>query len=63
MNAARSLYGWMEFASENLIEEYRSGFGLRAVINRCSVIAGPWQMGKGDHGVVALPLLGFMVDG
>jgi CDP-paratose 2-epimerase len=37
-----------------LIEEYRSGFGLRAVTNRCSVIAGPWQMGKVDQGIVAL---------
>jgi CDP-paratose 2-epimerase len=54
MTAARSLYGWTKFASESLIEEYRSGFGLRAVINRCSVIAGPWQMGKVDQGVVAL---------
>ena len=24
------------------------------VINRCGVIAGPWQMGKVDQGVVAL---------
>ena len=54
MTAARSLYGWTKFASESLIEEYRSGFGLRAVTNRCSVIAGPWQMGKVDQGVVAL---------
>jgi CDP-paratose 2-epimerase len=54
MTAARSLYGWTKFASESLIEEYRSGFGLRAVTNRCSVITGPWQMGKVDQGVVAL---------
>jgi CDP-paratose 2-epimerase len=54
MTAARSLYGWTKFASESLIEEYRSGFGLRAVTNRCSVLAGPWQMGKVDQGVVAL---------
>jgi CDP-paratose 2-epimerase len=54
MTAARSLYGWTKFASESLIEEYRAGFGLPAVTNRCSVIAGPWQMGKVDQGVVAL---------
>jgi len=54
MNAARSLYGWTKFASESLIEEYRAGFGLPAVTNRCSVLAGPWQMGKVDQGVVAL---------
>ncbi len=57
LTAARSLYGWTKFASESLIEEYRSGFGLRAVTNRCSVIAGPWQMGKVDQGVVALWVL------
>jgi CDP-paratose 2-epimerase len=57
MNAARSLYGWTKFASESLIEEYHSGFGLGVVTNRCSVIAGPWQMGKVDQGVVALWVL------
>jgi CDP-paratose 2-epimerase len=51
---ARSLYGLTKFASEGLIEEYRSAFKLQAAINRCSVIAGPWQMGKVDQGVVAL---------
>ena len=54
MAGARSLYGLTKFASEGLIEEYRSGFGLRAAINRCSVLTGPWQMGKVDQGVVAL---------
>jgi CDP-paratose 2-epimerase len=57
LDAARSLYGWTKFAAENLIEEYRTGFGLRAAVNRCSVIAGPWQMGKVDQGVVALWVL------
>jgi len=57
LGAARSLYGWTKFAGEGLIEEYREGFGLRAVTNRCSVIAGPWQMGKVDQGVVALWVL------
>ena len=46
MTGSRSLYGLTKFASEGLIEEYRGGFGLRAAVNRCSVIAGPWQMGK-----------------
>ncbi len=26
-------------------------FGLRTVVDRCGVIAGPWQMGKVDQGV------------
>jgi CDP-paratose 2-epimerase len=51
---ARSLYGFTKYASELLIEEYRQAFGLPAVTNRCSVLAGPWQFGKSDQGVVAL---------
>lgn len=48
---ARTLYGSTKLAAELLIEEYRATFGLRAVIDRCGVIAGPWQMGKVDQGV------------
>jgi len=29
-------------------------YGLNGVINRCGVIAGPWQMGKVDQGFIAL---------
>lgn len=47
----RTLYGATKLAAELLIEEYRSGLGVPAVINRCGVIAGPWQMGKVDQGV------------
>ena len=31
--------------------EYADAFGVPAVIDRCGVIAGPWQMGKVDQGV------------
>jgi len=48
---ARTLYGTTKLAAELLIEEYRASFGLRAVVDRCGVIAGPWQMGKVDQGV------------
>jgi CDP-paratose 2-epimerase len=51
---ARSLYGFTKLAGEQLIEEYRASFGLAAAINRCGVIAGPWQFGKVDQGVIAL---------
>jgi CDP-paratose 2-epimerase len=51
---ARSLYGATKLAGELLIEEYRALYGLRAVTNRCGVIAGPWQMGKVDQGFVVL---------
>ncbi len=50
----RSLYGATKLASELLVQEYASAFGLRAVINRCGVIAGPGQFGKVDQGVFTL---------
>ncbi len=51
---ARSLYGATKLASELLIFEYADMYGLKAVINRCGVITGPWQFGKVDQGVVVL---------
>jgi CDP-paratose 2-epimerase len=54
LEGARSLYGTTKLAAELLIAEYRAAFGLRAVVDRCGVIAGPWQFGKVDQGVVSL---------
>lgn len=54
---ARTLYGATKLSAELLIEEYADAFGLRAVIDRCGVIAGPWQMGKVDQGVFSWWLL------
>ena len=51
MHGPRTLYGATKLAAELLIEEYRAGLGVPAVIDRCGVIAGPWQMGKVDQGV------------
>lgn len=51
LHGARTLYGTTKLAAELLIEEYRESSGLQAVINRCGVLAGPWQMGKVDQGV------------
>src|SRR2546430_1429475 len=51
LRGARTIYGSTKLAAELLIEEYRDAYGLRAVIDRCGVIAGPWQMGKVDQGV------------
>lgn len=50
----RSLYGATKLASEMLIKEYALLYGTRAIINRCGVIAGPWQFGKVDQGVAVL---------
>ena len=51
LDGARTLYGATKLAAEFLIEEYRTGLGVPAVIDRCGVIAGPWQMGRVDQGV------------
>lgn len=47
----RSLYGATKFASEHILREYSYQYDLPAIINRCGVIAGPWQLGKVDQGV------------
>jgi CDP-paratose 2-epimerase len=47
----RTLYGTTKLAAEHLIAEYAQSFGLRTAVDRCGVIAGPWQMGKVDQGV------------
>jgi CDP-paratose 2-epimerase len=57
MTGARTLYGATKLSAEHLIEEYADSFGLRAVVDRCGVIAGPWQMGKVDQGVFSWWLL------
>ncbi len=51
LRGARTMYGTTKLAAELLVEEYRASTGLRAVIDRCGVVAGPWQMGKVDQGV------------
>lgn len=54
LKGSRTLYGTTKLASELLIEEYREAYSLQAIINRCGVITGPWQMGKADQGVFVL---------
>jgi CDP-paratose 2-epimerase len=54
LQGARSLYGATKLASELLIEEYRDAYGIQAIVNRCGVLTGPWQMGKVDQGVFVL---------
>jgi CDP-paratose 2-epimerase len=54
LHGARSIYGATKLASELFIEEYAEAYDLRAVVDRCGVIAGQWQMGKVDQGVVSL---------
>jgi CDP-paratose 2-epimerase len=51
---SRSLYGGTKLAAEIMLEEFRAAFGCPVIINRCGVLAGPWQFGKVDQGVTAL---------
>jgi CDP-paratose 2-epimerase len=53
-SGSRSLYGTSKLCSELLVAEYAAAFGLRAVVARFGVIAGPWQMGAVDQGFFAL---------
>lgn len=46
-----SLYGASKLASEALILEYGECFGFPVWINRCGVLAGAGQFGKGDQGI------------
>ncbi len=49
--SARSFYGASKLAAELVVQEYAHSYGLRAVIDRCGVLAGPGQFGKSDQGV------------
>jgi CDP-paratose 2-epimerase len=63
LEGARTLYGTTKLAAELLIAEYRDAFGVRATIDRCGVIAGPWQMGKVDQGVFTHWMLAHLLGG
>ncbi|MBI5105925.1 MAG: NAD-dependent epimerase/dehydratase family protein [Solirubrobacterales bacterium] len=55
---ARTMYGASKLAGEFLLQEY----GFPWTINRCGVIAGPWQMGKVDQGVFTHWVLSHVFD-
>src|SRR5674476_1350407 len=50
---AGSARRWCSFPPAASIQLRCCG-GLRAVVNRCGVISGPWQMGKVDQGFIVL---------
>jgi CDP-paratose 2-epimerase len=54
LDGPRSLYGATKLAAELLLREYAFSYRMPVLINRCGIIAGPWQMGKVDQGVVTL---------
>jgi CDP-paratose 2-epimerase len=59
LEGARTLYGASKLSAELLVAEYAESFGLSTVVNRCGVVAGPWQMGKVDQGVFTHWMLAF----
>ncbi len=54
LDGPRSFYGSSKLAGELILQEYFHTYSMPAIINRCGVIAGPWQMGKVDQGVITL---------
>lgn len=54
LDGVRSFYGATKLASELILQEYAFAYGMPVLIDRCGIIAGPWQMGKVDQGVVTL---------
>jgi CDP-paratose 2-epimerase len=53
---ARTMYGASKLAGEFLLAEY----DLPWTVNRCGVVAGPWQMGRIDQGVFTHWMLSFI---
>lgn len=53
----KTLYGATKLASELILHEYIDAFGIKGVINRCGVVAGPWQFGKVDQGIFTFWML------
>jgi CDP-paratose 2-epimerase len=54
LDGPRSVYGATKLAGELLLQEYAFSYGMPVLIDRCGLLAGPWQMGKVDQGVVTL---------
>lgn len=54
LEGPKSLYGATKLSCELLLTEYIYNYGIKGLINRCGVVAGPWQFGKIDQGVFSL---------
>ena len=53
-SGAKSIYGFSKLSSENLIHEFSFLHKIKYIITRFGLIAGPWQFGKQEQGVVSL---------
>ena len=47
----KTLYGATKLSSELILQEYIAAYGIKGIVNRCGVVAGPWQFGKVDQGI------------
>ena len=52
LDGYRSIYGATKLSTELLIEEFSKAFEIPTIINRCSVISGPRQLGRAEQGFV-----------
>ena len=50
----KSIYGFTKLSSELLIKEYSYLYKIKYIINRVSLVSGPWQFGKEEQGFVSL---------
>lgn len=57
LEGLRSLYGATKLSGEHILREYSSNYGMHSIIDRCGVIAGPWQLARADQGVFTFWLL------
>lgn len=62
LTGLKSLYGATKYAAELILDEYRYLYDIPIVIIRCGLIAGPWQFGRIDQGIVAYWLAAHMFD-
>lgn len=51
LSGTRTIYGATKLSAELLLAEYAETYGLRTVIDRFGVVAGPWQMGHATQGI------------
>ncbi len=51
LEGVRSLYGASKLSADLILREYALQYGLPSIIDRCGVVAGPWQMAREDQGV------------
>ena len=58
----KTFYGFTKYSSENLIEEYSYANNIDYIINRCGVIAGPWQWGKIDQGFIVYWMICYLFN-